>query len=124
LACLAFPVLTGLKVTTTATTIAIFAVCFAAFVGLPRPEAIVKLCSSIEPASWSPAKLLTSTVASVVIGENPSNHVFVDLDVARQGDVLGDSRTAPVGITLLHFDDRMNKFCARALRAGLPKALR
>ncbi len=60
----------------------------------------------------------------VVIGENPSNHVFVDLDVERQGHVLGDSRTAPVGITLLHFDDRMNKFCPRALRAGLPKALR
>jgi len=60
----------------------------------------------------------------VVMGENPSNHVFVDLDVERQGHLLCDSRTAPVGITLLHFDDRMNKFCARALRAGLPKALR
>jgi len=58
------------------------------------------------------------------MGENPSNHVFVDLDVERQGDVLGDSRTAPVGITLLQFDYRMNKFCGRALRAGLPKAIR
>jgi hypothetical protein len=28
--------------------------------------------------------------------------------VERQGDLLGDSRTAPIGITLLHFDDRMN----------------
>jgi len=37
-----------------------------------------------------------------VMGENPSKHVFVDLDVERQGDLLGDSRTAPVGITLLH----------------------
>jgi len=35
-----------------------------------------------------------------------------------------DSRTAPVGITLLHFDDRMNEFCARSLRAGLPTAIR
>jgi len=26
----------------------------------------------------------------VVIGKNPSNHVFVDLDVERQGHVLGD----------------------------------
>ena len=45
-----------------------------------------------------------------MIGENPSNHVFVDLDVERQGDLLSDSRTAPIGIALLHFDDRMNEF--------------
>jgi hypothetical protein len=34
------------------------------------------------------------------MGENPSNNIFVDLDVERQGDLLGDSRTAHVGITL------------------------
>jgi hypothetical protein len=60
----------------------------------------------------------------VVIGENPSNNVFVDLDVERQGDLLGDSRTTPIGITLLHLDDRMNEFYARSFRAGLPTALR
>src|ERR1700730_6748203 len=42
---------------------------------------------------------------SVVMGENPSNHVFVDFDVEGQDDLLGDPRTSPVGITLLHFDD-------------------
>ena len=46
----------------------------------------------------------------VVMGENPSNYVFVDLDVESQGDLLCDSRTTPVGITLLHFDDRMKEF--------------
>jgi hypothetical protein len=60
----------------------------------------------------------------VVMGENPSNHVLVDLDVERQGDLLGDSRTAPAGITLLHFDDRTDEFCARTSRAGLPAAIR
>jgi hypothetical protein len=59
-----------------------------------------------------------------VTGENPSNHVFVDLDVERQGHLLRDSRTAPIGITLLHFDDRMDEFCARTFRAGLPAAIR
>jgi hypothetical protein len=59
-----------------------------------------------------------------VTGENPANYVFVDLDVERQGDLLGDSRTAPVGITLLHFDDRTDEFCARTSRAGLPAAIR
>ena len=35
----------------------------------------------------------------VVMGKNPANHVFVDWDVECQGDLLRDSRTAPVGIT-------------------------
>jgi hypothetical protein len=52
------------------------------------------------------------------------NHVFVDLDVERQGDLLSDSRTAPAGITLLHFDDGMNEFYARSFRAGLSSAIR
>jgi hypothetical protein len=58
------------------------------------------------------------------MGENPSNHVFVDLDRERQGDLLRDSRTTPVGITQLHFDDRTDEFCARSFRAGLPSAIR
>ena len=60
----------------------------------------------------------------VVMCENPANHVFIDLNVERQGHLLGDSRTAPVGITLLHFDDRTDEFCARTFRAGLPAAIR
>ncbi len=60
----------------------------------------------------------------VVTGENPANHVFVDLDVERQGDLLCNPRTAPVGITLLHFDDRMDEFRSRSLGAGLPTAIR
>jgi hypothetical protein len=58
-----------------------------------------------------------------VTGENPSNHVFVDLDVERQGYLLRDSRTAPIGITLPHFDNHMDEFCARTSRAGLPAAI-
>ena len=60
----------------------------------------------------------------VVMGENPSHHVFVRWDVEHHGDLLSDSWTAPMGITLLHFDDRMNEFCARSFRAGLPAAPR
>ena len=56
--------------------------------------------------------------------ESFANYVFVDLDVERQGDLLSDSWTAPIGITVLHFDDRMNEFWARSFRAGLPAALR
>jgi hypothetical protein len=41
-----------------------------------------------------------------------------------QGHLLGDSRTTPGGITLLHFDDHMNQFSTRSFRAGLPTAIR
>ncbi len=58
------------------------------------------------------------------MAENPANHVFVDWDVERQGDLLGDSRTAPIGITLLHSDDHMNEIYARSFRTGLPTAIR
>jgi hypothetical protein len=57
------------------------------------------------------------------MGENPPNNVFVDLNVERQGDLLGDSGTAPAGITLLHVHDRMDEFCTRSFRAGLPTAI-
>ena len=60
----------------------------------------------------------------VVMGENPSHHVVVDLDVERQGDLLGDSRTVPVGIALLHFDERMKEFYAGSFRAWLRSAIR
>ena len=61
---------------------------------------------------------------SVVTGEKPANDVFVDLDVERQGDLLCDSRTAPVGITVLHFDHQMDGFCTGSSRTGLPMAVR
>jgi hypothetical protein len=45
------------------------------------------------------------------MGENPSNHVFVDFDVECQGDLLGDSRT---------FDDRMNEYRVARRPCGRP----
>jgi hypothetical protein len=83
------------------------------------PEAVFHVAQESQPRGTTGV-----LVRPVVIGENPSNHFFVDLDVERQGDVLGDSGTAPVGITLLHFDDRTDEFCARTFRAGLPAAIR
>src|SRR5262250_1372180 len=83
------------------------------------PEAVSHVAQERQPGG-------TAGVLSrqVVMGENSANYVFVDWDVERQGDLLSDSRTAPMGITLLHFDDRMNELCTRSFRAGLPAALR
>jgi hypothetical protein len=83
------------------------------------PEAVFHVAQERQPG-----RTIGVLSRPVVMAENPANHVFVDLDVERQGDLLGDSRTAPIGITLLHFDDRMNEFYARTFRAGLPLAIR
>ena len=83
------------------------------------PEAVFHVAQESQPG-----RTTGGLSRPVVMAENPSNHVLVDLDVERQGDLLGDSRTAPAGITLLHFDDRTDEFCARTLRAGLPAAIR
>jgi len=67
------------------------------------PEAVFHVAQESQPGG-TPGVLSRP----VVMGENPSNNVFVDLNVDRQGDLLGDSRTAPAGITLLHVDDRID----------------
>jgi hypothetical protein len=83
------------------------------------PDAVFHVAQERQPGG-------TTRVLSrpIVTGENSPNHVFVDLNVERQGDLLCDSRRTPVGITLLHFDDRMNEFWARSFRAGIPRAIR
>ena len=83
------------------------------------PEAVFRV-----PQESQPGRTTRVLSRSVVTGENPANYVFVDLDVERQGDLLCDSRRAPVGITLLHFDHQMDEFSARSFRTGLPTAIR
>src|SRR5712691_4515008 len=60
---------------------------------------------------------------SVVTGENPSNHVFVDGDGESQGNLLSDARTAPGGIALLHLDDGINEFSPGSSGSGPPPLL-
>src|SRR2546429_190482 len=81
------------------------------------PEAVFHVAQESQPG-----RTIGVLSRPAVMGKNPANNVFVDLDVERQGDLLRNPRTAPVGITLLHFDDRMDEFRTRSLRAGLPTA--
>src|SRR6516225_10120266 len=76
------------------------------------------------PKESQPGRATGVLPRPVALGENPANHVSVDLDRKRQGNLLSDARTAPVGITLLHFDDRIDEFCTRSFRAGLSTAIR
>src|SRR5215813_9819776 len=79
------------------------------------PEAVFHV-----PKESQPGRTTRVMSRPVVTGENPANYVFVDLDVERQGDLLCDSRTAPVGITLLHFDNQMDKYRVARRPCGRP----
>jgi hypothetical protein len=68
---------------------------------------------------WPPAVL----PRSVVTGENPSNHVFVDGEVESQGNLLSNARTAAGGIAPLHLDHGFNEFFGGAFGAGPTPAL-
>ena len=48
--------------------------------------------------------------------EDAANHVFLDLNVERQGHLLSDSRTAPVGITFISAHGFMKGQQCRSLR--------
>ena len=82
------------------------------------PEAVLQVSKESQPG-WPPGVLFRS----VVTGENPANHVFVDGDVESQGNLLSDARAAPGGIALLHLDDGFNEFFVRPLWVGPPPAL-
>ena len=45
--------------------------------------------------------------------------VRIDLNIESQSDLLGDTRTAPRWIPLLHLDNRCNDFRARSFWARL-----
>jgi hypothetical protein len=68
---------------------------------------------------WTPGVL----PRSVVTGENPSNHVFVDGEVESPGNLLSNARTAPGGIALLHLDHGFNEFFGGSFGAGPTPAL-
>jgi hypothetical protein len=55
--------------------------------------------------------------------QDTANNIFVDLDGKSQPDLLGNSGTAPVGITPFHFNDGVDEFFLRSIRARPSPAL-
>ena len=82
------------------------------------PEAVLELTNEAQPG-WPPG----GRFRSVVTGEDPSNHVFVDGDGESQGNLLSDARTAPGGIALLHLGDGINEFSTGFSGPGPPPLL-
>jgi hypothetical protein len=58
-----------------------------------------------------------------VVGENSADHILINKDAESQCDLLGNPRTTPAWITLLHLKNDPNEFGARPFRAGLSSPL-
>ena len=58
-------------------------------------------------------------LGSVMGGQDPPHHVFIDGNSEGPSDLLSDSCTAPAGIALFGGEDGVNEFLGRTLRAGL-----
>jgi hypothetical protein len=58
-----------------------------------------------------------------VSAQDTAHHILIDLDAESQNDLLGNARTAPMGIAPLHGHDGVNEFSVRSLRAGSTPAL-
>jgi hypothetical protein len=71
-----------------------------------------------------PGRLSRTRFRLVMNAQDTANHILVDLDAERQRDLLGDSGAAPAGISPFHFNDHVDEFLTRSLRARLTPALR
>jgi hypothetical protein len=59
----------------------------------------------------------------VMNAQDTTNSILVDFNGKSYRDLLGDSGATPVGITPLHFNDRVDEFFIRPFRARLTPAL-
>ena len=59
----------------------------------------------------------------VMNAEDTANYILVDGDAESQGDLLGDAGTTPVAIPPFQFNDGVDEFCMRSLRARRTPAL-
>jgi hypothetical protein len=55
--------------------------------------------------------------------ENSADHILINKDAEGQGDLLGNTRTTPRGITLLHPHDGTDESRAWPFRSRLGPAL-
>ena len=67
---------------------------------------------------------LLTRIWSVMASENSADHILTNKDAKGQGDLLGNPRTTPRGITLLHLHNGTDEFGAWPFRSRLGPALR
>jgi len=71
------------------------------------PNAVTGFSDGSEPR-WAVSSALRIMI--MVLRQNPTHHVLVDLRAECVRDLLGDSRAAKAGIEALHFEDCGDQF--------------
>jgi len=71
---------------------------------IDAPQTVLDMTQKGEPG-WTAG----SRVPVGMNAQDTANHILVDLNAESQRDLLGNSRTAPVGITSFHFDDGVDE---------------
>jgi len=79
------------------------------------PETVRGLGNESEPRGTRPAGM----IFAVVLREDPTHDILVDLHAECMGNLLSNALIAESGVTELHFEDGRDDFLCRALRAGL-----
>jgi hypothetical protein len=83
---------------------------------IATPQTILRVAEKREPG-W------TCRFRPVMNAQDAANNILVDLDGESQRDLLGNSGTAPTGITPFHFNDGVDEFLLRSIRARPTPAL-
>ena len=74
------------------------------------PQTVLHMSEKREPGRSRPR------LRSKVLCQYSADDVLVDIDTEGQRDLLGNSGTAPTGITPFHFNDSIDEFFARPFR--------
>src|SRR6516225_5638142 len=82
------------------------------------PEAVFHVAEEGEPGWASRIRF-----RPVMNAEDTANHILVDGNAESQGDLLGDAGTTPVAIPPFQFNDGVDEFFMRSLRARRTPAL-
>src|SRR5258708_7461553 len=77
---------------------------------ITAPQAVLGVAEKVKAG-----RTLRAGIWGVVVARNSSNDILVDFNAKGQGDLLGDARTAPIGIAPFHLNDSLDEFPLRSL---------
>jgi hypothetical protein len=85
---------------------------------IATPQAVFRLSEESQPGGTSAIRF-----RPVMLSQDTANHVLVEFDTKRQGDLLSDSGTSPTRIPPFHFDDGIDEFFLRPFPSWTTPAL-
>jgi hypothetical protein len=79
---------------------------------ITTPQTVLRVAEKGEPG-----RTLRIRIWPVVSAQDPADYVFVDFNSESQGDLFGNARTAPAGISPLHGNHGVDEILSRPYRS-------